>query len=303
MFPAVFTTVLFSVSVLFASRSAQYLGGMPANVARLLIAMGFLGAWAHSMGGGFGGPGLSWFLLSGVIGFGMGDMALFGALPRIGPRLAILLTQCLGAPIAGLAEYLFLGVHPTGVEILCGVVILSGVALALAPDQQSDAEPRAFRIGVCFGIVSALGQGLGAVLSRKGYAVAAASGYTMDGGTAAYQRIVAGVLVTLLFWALLRVTGRAPEPLKPFPVWKKAMPLVVGNALSGPTLGVACFQWALQTTASGKVLPIVATSPLVTMALAWMFQGTKPRRQAIFGGVLAVIGAAGLAWFKATHRG
>lgn len=301
MLPAVFTTFLFSVSVLFASRSVQYLGGMPANVARLLLAMGFLGTWAHCFGGGFDGPALPWFLLSGVVGFGMGDMALFGALPRIGPRLAILLTQCLGAPIAGVAEYLFLGVHPTGAEVLCGVIILSGVALALAPDQHSVTEPKSFRVGICFGIVSALGQGLGAVLSRKGYAVAAAADYAMDGGTAAYQRIVAGVLITLLFWGILRVSGRAPEPLKPLGVWKKAMPLVVGNAIAGPTLGVACFQWALQSTPSAKVLPIVATSPLVTMALAWMFQGIKPRRQAILGGILAVCGAAGLAWFKATR--
>ncbi|MEI6712945.1 MAG: DMT family transporter [Verrucomicrobiota bacterium] len=301
MLPALFTTFLFSVSVLLASRSAQKLGGMPANVARLSIATLLLGLWAHLFGGGFGGPGLLWFFLSGIIGFGVGDMGLFGALPRIGPRLSILLTQCLGAPIAGVAEYLLLGVHPSVTEILCAGVILVGVALALAPDQHWEGEPRVFRIGVCFGIVSALGQGLGAVLSRKGYAVAAAAGFAMDGGTAAYQRIVPGVLVTILFWAILKWSGQPTDPIKPLPVWKDAMPLVFGNALSGPTLGVACFQLALLTTPSAKVLPIVATSPLVTMGLAWAFQGIKPQRKAVIGGCLAVLGAVGLAWLKATR--
>ena len=106
MFPALLTTFLFSFSVLFASRSSKVVGSMQANVSRLLLAMLLLGIWAHGWGGGLGGAGLPWFLLSGVIGFGMGDIALFGALPRIGPRLAILLTQCLAAPIAGVAEYL-----------------------------------------------------------------------------------------------------------------------------------------------------------------------------------------------------
>lgn len=78
---------------------------MRANVSRLLIALVLLGVWSHVWGGGLGGSGLPWFFLSGAIGFGVGDMSMFASLPRIGPRLAILITQCLGAPIAGVAEY------------------------------------------------------------------------------------------------------------------------------------------------------------------------------------------------------
>ena len=152
MVPAVLTTFLFSLSVLFASRSSRLLGPMQANVARLLLAMVLLGIWAHGWGGGLGGAGLPWFLLSGCIGFGLGDVALFGALTRIGPRLSILLTQCLAAPIAGVAEYLLLGTHPSAVEICFGVVILTGVALALAPDSHWEGDTTTFRAGVFFGI-------------------------------------------------------------------------------------------------------------------------------------------------------
>ncbi|MEK0447171.1 MAG: hypothetical protein RLZZ399_2492 [Verrucomicrobiota bacterium] len=299
MLPAIFTTFLFSFSVLFASRSVQYVGGMPANVTRLTGAMVLLGIWAHGFGGGFGGAGLSWFLWSGLIGFGMGDMALFGALPRIGPRLAILLTQCLGAPIGGLAEYLILGTTPSVAELICGVVILGGVAIALAPEEQWAGNARRFRLGVCFGVVSALGQGMGGVFSRIGYQAVRDAGEHIDGGTAAYQRIVAGVLVTVLCWGLLRSFGGRQEEVKSAAVWKKAMPYIAGNAFSGPTLGVACFQWALLSNPTATVLPIVATSPLVTMGLAWFFQGNKPSRKAILGGVIAVLGASGLAWFRA----
>jgi drug/metabolite transporter (DMT)-like permease len=302
MFPALLTTFLFSFSVLFASRSSQIVGSMQANVSRLILAMVLLGIWAHGWGGGMSGAGLPWFLLSGFIGFGLGDIALFGALPRIGPRLAILITQCLAAPIAGVSEYLLLGTRPTLVEMGFGAIILAGVALALAPDTQWEGDPGTFKMGVLFGIGSAMGQALGAVFSRRGNAAAALAGTLVDGGTAAYQRITAGVLTTLLFWGVLTLLGKSREQRHPAGTWKKALPLVTGNALSGPTFGVACFQWALLTTPSAKVLPIVATSPLVTMGLAWALDGTRPSQRAIFGSILAVTGAAGLAWVQAHAR-
>ena len=308
MVPALFATVLFSVSVLFASRSVQVLGAARANASRMVLAMIFLGGWAHTRGGGFGGAALPWFLLSGAIGFGLGDVSMFAAISRIGPRLTILLTQCLGTPIAGLAEYVFLGVAPGVGEMGCVAVILGGVGLALAPDEPLGGQERAgeggkggegasrFRLGILFGVGSAMGQGLGAVVSRKAYGVAAAAGQWMDGGTAAYQRSVAGVVITLLFLGLMR--GREREGSREAGGWKRGWPLVVGNAVSGPFLGVASFQWALLTTPSATVLPIVATSPLVTMALAWGIQGVRPRRRAIWGGVMAVLGAVGLAWLR-----
>jgi drug/metabolite transporter (DMT)-like permease len=298
MLPAFLTTFLFSSSILFASRSARELGGMRANVSRLLVALLILGIWSHGWGGGLGGAGLAWFFLSGAVGFGIGDMSMFASLPRIGPRLAILITQCLGAPIAGVAEYFILGTVPTPLELGCAGLILMGVALALAPDQQLQVEPGRFRVGLLFGLGSAMGQAFGAVLSRKANAVAQVTGEMLDGGTAAYQRIIAGVVFTLLGWWLLSIRGGAPAEASQKPEWRRAFPLVLGNALSGPILGVACFQWALSSTPSAVVLPIVSTSPLVTMGMAWFFQGTRPSARAIFGGVVAVIGACGMAWIK-----
>jgi drug/metabolite transporter (DMT)-like permease len=299
MFPSFLTTILFSCSILFASRSAKEVGGMEANVARLVLAMGLLALWAHGWGGGLGGASLGWFLLSGAIGFGLGDMAMFCALPRIGPRLTILITQCLGAPIAGCAEYLFLGTVPTFAQMVCAGIILAGVGVAMAPDTHTPVEAGRFRWGLLFGLGSALGQGLGAVISRKANEVALAHGQGVDGGTAAYQRILAGVALTLLGWGLFRLWGSRQQSAVRPSSWKRAIFLIVGNALSGPVAGVACFQWALISSPSAVVLPIVSMSPLVTMGLAWVFEGVRPTRRACVGGVLAVVGASGLAWLKA----
>jgi len=291
MLASLLTTVLFSFSVIFAARSARVLGPGTANLSRILVAATFLALWAHTCGAGLHGPALPWFFLSGVIGFGLGDMALFGALPRIGPRLAILLTQCLAAPIAGFTEWAWLGttLHPS--DILCAAVILGGVAVALAPDRSLSVPPRTFWIGVLFGVGSAAGQGIGAVLSRKANGVAEAAHFAIDGGSAAYQRILGGVLMTALAFFLIKPMRPAADKA---PEWRRGWWLVLGNALAGPTLGVACYQWALKTMPSGIVLPIVATSPLVTLVLARWINQERPTRRAILGGLIAVAGAVAL---------
>ena len=69
-----------------------------------------LAVWAHLFGhGGWRGDGLPMFVLSGMVGFGLGDLGLFAALPLLGPRLTALMVQCLAAPMAALIEWLWLG--------------------------------------------------------------------------------------------------------------------------------------------------------------------------------------------------
>ncbi len=290
MFASVLTTILFSFSVIFAARSARILGAGAANLCRIVLATVLLAIWAHGFGAGLGGPGLPWFFLSGVIGFGLGDLALFGALPRIGPRLSILLTQCLAAPIAGFTEWAWLGTRLHTMDLLCAAIILTGVVIALAPDRGLKVERKVFWIGTLFGFGSALGQAFGAVISRKAYAVSSLTHFSIDGGSAAYQRILGGVVVTAIAFLLMRKIRPSAEEQEPNR-WRRGLPLVIGNALAGPSLGVGCYQWALKTTESGKVLPIVATSPLVTLVLAHFIDGERPTRRAIVGGLIAVAGA------------
>jgi drug/metabolite transporter (DMT)-like permease len=292
MLASFLTTIFFSLSVIFAARSSRILGGQTANFARICVATVLLAVWAHSFGEGLRGGGLPWFFLSGIIGFGLGDMALFGALPRIGPRLAILITQCLAAPVAAVVEWWWLGTGLHAVDLICAGVILVGVAIALAPDRGLEVDRRTFWIGALFGIGSALGQAGGAVLSRKANEAAALSGFIIDGGTAAYQRILGGLIMTIVGFLLLR--RALPSEEVSAERWRTGAPLVLANALAGPAIGVGCYQWALRTTPSGIVLPIVATAPLVTIILSFFLEGRRPTRRAVLGGLLAVAGAVAL---------
>jgi drug/metabolite transporter (DMT)-like permease len=296
MFASFLTTILFSFSAVSGKRLANYLRGTQANLLRLLLAAAFLGAWSHTFGFGIGGAAFPVLFLSGCVGFGMGDLALFQAYPRIGARRTMVLVQCLAAPFAALTEWAWLGYAPTIAQAAYGTLILVGVGVALMP-KKSEAEPtHGLTAGILFGLVAALGQGWGAVLSRKAFAVAATHGQAFhgvgDGLNAAYQRMLGGIFVSALFFAYLKLMHK-PDESRPNN-WPKAWPWLAANSLFGPALGVTCFQWALINAPTNIVLPIVATTPLVVIPLAHFMEGEGITRRAVFGGVLAVAGVIGL---------
>jgi len=296
MLPAILTTLLWSCSAICAARSAKIVGGAPANLARMIVGAALLGLCAHTAGRSLlGGPALPWFISSGFIGFGLGDVAMFGAIGRIGPRLTMLLTHCLAAPLAAITEWLWLGTNLGWQDIACALVILGGVALALAPDRGAKIPRRTFWIGVLCGLGSAAGQGFGSVLSRKASAFYPATHGVVEGmiggATAAYERIVPGILVALAFFLLARRTAEKREPR----AWPLAWPWIIGNALAGPSIGVAVYQWGVATTPTGILMPIVATVPVITQFLAWKIEGHHPTRRTVLGGVIAVAGVIALA--------
>ena len=84
------------------------MGSIAANFWRLLIATFLLACWAHGSGQGWQGAGFSMLFWSGVIGFGLGDLALYMALPRIGSRLTLLIVHCVAAPFAAVVEWYWL---------------------------------------------------------------------------------------------------------------------------------------------------------------------------------------------------
>ena len=293
--PAFLTTVLFSVSAVCGNRTAKLLGGTEANFWRLCFAATLLAVYAHGYDGGLAGSAFPLFLVSGCVGFGVGDMALFQALPRLGSRLSVMLTLCLSSPLAALAEWWWLRTELTQAEVISGLVILGGVALALAPGTQPGLVRKELPAGLVFGLLASLCQALGAVLSRKAFTVAKLAGESIDGMTAAYQRILGGVAVSALFLLLPRVVP-ASASVGNARRWGAAWPWVLLNGLAGPALGVSCYQWALKTTPTGIVLPIVAMTPLVIIPFSYHLEGERPTFRSLAGSAVAVVGAAALAW-------
>jgi drug/metabolite transporter (DMT)-like permease len=301
MLAAFLTTLLFAASAVCGYRTARQVGGVEANFWRIALATIFLTIWAFTFGHSFAGaPG--WFMLSGLFGIGLGDSAYFQALPRLGSRRTVLLTQCLTAPFAALIEYCWLGTKLNLAEIVCAAVILGGVAIALKPGDHLQLSVRDWKIGVVAGIFAALGAAIGFVIIRKGYAAIQAGGLTVDAGTTGYQRVLGGILVPTV--ALLILKWRSAHAHGPAfagdtlqisrAKWARIWPWVLANALAGQTLGVTCMQWALKTTQAGIVAAIVATTPVVLLPLTRILDGEKIDLRALLGALIAVGGVIGL---------
>ena len=212
--------------------------------------------------------------------------------------MTTLILQCSSALFAAGLEWLWLGVKLSGRQAVACAIILAGVALALAPGKHLDAKRGALAAGVCFALLAAFGNGFGAVLSRKAYAVAALAHQNIDGATSAYQRLIGGLFVAAICLLVVKrreiaaqVTHPSPPRLPQAEKWRRVWPWVLANGVAGQTLGVTCYQWALKSTKTGVVLAIVATTPLVVIPFARAWEAEKIEPRSVVGGVIAVAGA------------
>jgi len=107
-----------------------------------------------------------------------------------------------------------------------------------------------------------------------------------------YQRIIGGIGVAAIYFVFLRARGIHTDNVNTSIAKSIA---VGGHQYTRRTrLGVSCYQWALSTTPSGIVLPIVATLPLAVIPFAYRFEGDRPGWHSVIGGIIAVAGVIAL---------
>ena len=105
---AIITAVLFAFSAICNTRVSRGMDQITANLIRLAIAtiLGIITFIHYPQS--FHAQAMPVLGLSGLIGFGVGDIALFFALSKIGSRLTILINFCT-ATIIGACRHFLLG--------------------------------------------------------------------------------------------------------------------------------------------------------------------------------------------------
>ena len=171
MTAAILATILFSLSAVSGKRLSHHLSGVEANFWRFLLAAALLGIYAHSMGAGLGRRGAGRVFHQWHRWVRRGGLRLVPGFPDpwfaaddgddTMPRRAL----CGVDRVALAGRGLSLG------QVLAGTAILVGVALALAPSETSQVDKKHWKAGIMWGLMSAFGQGFGAVLSRKAVSV------------------------------------------------------------------------------------------------------------------------------------
>lgn len=223
---------------------------------------------------------LGLLLTSGAIGIGLGDTAYFAALNRIGPRRTLLL-EALAPSIAALIALTFLAERLSlngWVGILLTIAGVTWVVVERTPDLLSRPE-HPFQ-GLILGLLAALGQATGATLSR-----AALVGTDIDPLWSTLVRLVAGVLVLLVWLLAQRQSWRSLKPLTSH----RLLLLVAGTAFASTYLAIWLQQISLKYAPTGIAQALSSTSPLFILPIA-LWRGERLSVRAIMGVWTALAG-------------
>jgi drug/metabolite transporter (DMT)-like permease len=232
---------------------------------------------------------LGLLLLSGIIGIGVGDTLYFEALQRLGVRRTLLLKESLAPPMAAALAVVFLAELLPWVAWGGIVLTLLGVLWVISERTPQTQEPPGHHLqGVILGLLAALGQAVGAVLSR-----AALAETPIPPLWGALLRLLAGVTV-LLLWGLLRREVRSW--FKGFHSRRLWLGLCLA-AFGGTYLGIWLQQVGLKYAPAGVAQTLGATSPLFVLPIA-LWLGEEIRLRAWLGAGLALAGISLLFWLR-----
>ena len=218
--------------------------------------------------------------LSGIAGLTIGDTAYFGAIVALGVPRAILLLS--SAPVfAAVFGWVWLG-ERLDLRAVSGIALtLSGIGLVVLRPRVLD--ERVSSRGLALGVVAALGQASGSVLSRRAMQAG------LDPLAAAVGRIAVGGIG---LYAIAWMTGHARG-------WHKA--LAKDRAWLWVTLaslvGTYCGIWLAQTalaraSSTGVASTLLATSPVFALPLAHVVGAEKMTARSLVGVLVAMVGIA-----------
>jgi len=279
-------------SLLFTS-AGKRVGSFSVNVFRTTIAIALLGC-AHVVLLGVLLPAASsaqwfWMGLSGIVGLGIGDFGLFAAYVTIGPRRT-LLVQASSPIFASVLAFSILG-ETFGLLSMLGVAVtLTGIVVVLLEREEKSQETfeakKRKTWGVFFALVSAMGQGFGAVLSKKGMYVGVS--VAMNPLSAALIRML---LAGLFVWACALFAGKLPG-LRKAVRDKDGIKFTAAGALVGPFIGMTLSMVALANAETGIAQTLMSLMPVMIIPVIWIIYRDRTSWRGMLGALVAVVGVA-----------
>ena len=288
---ALLTALCWTVTAMAFESAGKRVGALSLNLIRLLIGLVFLSIYNAIINDGFMpiATGYQWFwlILSGIVGFVLGDLFLFRAFILIGARISMLIMS-LVPPITALIGWITLGEVLSGIEFLGMGVCMAGISLVMlsGPNKGEKFSLKKGQMGpVVLGSLLALGgaigQAAGLVLSKKGM-------QDMDPFAATQIRIMAGVVGFLVVITLFKRWKNVQTALKDL----KAMKFMTLGSFTGPFLGVSFSLLAVQHTDTGVAATLMALTPVLIIPPAILFKKEKIHPMEIVGALISVGGVA-----------
>lgn len=309
---ALFVALSWTVTALFAEVGSKRMGSLPFNVVRMSMSLVLLALtlWLV-MGEPYpryaDGATWRWLLLSGVVGYVVGDYCLMQGYIIVGSRIGQLF-MTLSAPTAAITGWLLIGERMSLLAIVGMVVTLGGIAISILSKRDNEVRLNLPPRGIVYASLAGICQGLGLVLSKIGLqhydAALLAAGLdpqaVPDGAPLplplaigipfASTMIRATMGIVGFFLMLLIVERNGLLKLRKATRDRKALWCVLGSTVFGPFIGVSASLMATQYTSTGIAQTLFALTPVLIIAPSvWLFrQRVTPRE--VVGAVISVAG-------------
>lgn len=288
---AILTSCFWTASSLLFTSAGRKIGAFSVNAYRTTMAIVLL-ACTHAVFLGDVLPVASggqwfWMGLSGIVGLGIGDFGLFAAYVTIGPRRSVLV-QASSPIFAAVGAYLMFGDTLSLLSVLGIAVTLTGIAVVLLERQETSEEKltanRGKRWGLFFGLISAMGQGFGVVLSRKGMYLGVSE--AMNRISAALIRML---LAGLFVWTIILFAGKLPGVQKAAKN-REGIKYTAAGVVAGPFVGMTFSMIAVAEASPGVAQTLMSLMPIFIIPVIWIIYREKTNWRGIMGAIVAVIG-------------
>ena len=289
-----------TATALLSEFGSKRLGNLTLNVLRMLLAMLFSLVLFGVVTGSPLPPGASaeaagWMLLSGLVGYVIGDFCLFQCYIIIGSRYGQLFMTL--APLAAaLMAWLTLGQQMKAMSIVAMLVTLLGIGISvLGRGEHHKVSLKLPLNGVLFAIGAAVCQGVGLVLSKIGMdhyetttmAEAGIPDWIVP-FSANFYRCIAGIIGFLfLLWV-----ANGLDHLREAMHDRKGLTVATATTIFGPFVGVGFSLMAVQYTGAGIASTLMAMTPIIILLPSYWLFHEKITWRAVFGAVISVCGVS-----------
>lgn len=287
---ALVAAFLWAGSSIFFTEASRRIDPVTINFTRMVFGLLYLALTLLIVGADFSisQSQLILLALSGFIGLVFGDTFLFKAFQMVGPRISMLLLS-LAPPIAALLAFIFLDEKLSFWGIAGIAVTLAGISLViLQRNQQMSGKFAITKLGIFYGVLSAIGQGIGLILAKAAFNEAPVNGFL-----AAFIRLLASVI---LFYPMLAFTSKFKSPMKKLVRDKKSFLITVIGSIFGLYLGITLSLVAISETYVGIASTLMGTTPVFVLPVMYFYYKEKLSLTSIVGAFIAVGGIAILFW-------
>ena len=284
-----------TATALLSEFGSKRLGNLTLNVLRMSLALLFAMVMFWVVLGSPLPPGASmeacgWMLLSGLVGYVIGDFCLFQCYIIIGSRYGQLFMTL--APLAAaLMAWVTLGQQMNAMSIVAMLVTLAGISISvLGRGEHHRVSLKLPLRGVLFAVGAALCQGIGLVLSKIGmdhYQPGAIPEWLVP-FIANFFRCVAGIIG----FGLLLYFREGFQPLKDALHDRKGMTVATATTIFGPFVGVGFSLMAVQYTAAGVASTLMAMTPIIIILPSYWLFHEKITWRAVLGAIISVMGVS-----------